>query len=59
MRVKLCCRTHDVDSREEEIFYFPDDITTEQLEQEAEEYYINAKQPEWWYEILESEAGDE
>jgi hypothetical protein len=53
----LHCCTHDVQSqRTSDIYELEEDITEEQLDKEAEDFMWNAKEPEWWYEIIEEEV---
>jgi hypothetical protein len=52
MKVKLWCSTHDLQSRREDIVEYPDDLSNEDLEVEAEEFFWNEKEPCWGYEIL-------
>ena len=62
MKVRLFCCTHDIQSKSSEVFEFSDDITDEELEKAAEEYFWNSKEPEWWFEKLpendESKIGE-
>ena len=53
-KFKLHCCTHDLQSeRESEVYELEEDITSEQLEKEAEGFMWEEKEPEWWYEIIE------
>lgn len=54
-KVRLWCCTHDAQSMEEEIIEVEEKTTKEQLEQIAEDFYQNCKEPEWGFEILDEE----
>jgi hypothetical protein len=45
----LACATHDPRSRVEEEFIAEDDMSEEELENEAEEFFWNNKEPCWWW----------
>lgn len=57
MRVKffwkvngVCNKCSKVKQNEEEL---PDDITKEELDKLAQEYYENDMEPEWWWEKVD------
>ena len=53
MKVKFFCSTHDFQSKEEsDIEEFEDDITEKELEEMAEQFFWESKEPGWWYEII-------
>ena len=54
MKVKFHCSTRDFQSKaSSDIEEFSDDTTKEELEEMAEEFFWNEKEPDWWYEIIE------
>ncbi len=55
--VFLNCRTHDSFSKESEEYTLTEDMTEEELEKVAEEFFWNTKEPEWW--ITEEETQDD
>jgi hypothetical protein len=56
IKVKIWCCTHDIQSDEEEVMEFPDDVTDEELESAAEEFMWSAKEPEWGFERLSGQG---
>lgn len=54
MKVKLYCSTHDFQSKEDTIVELPDDLSEEELMAEAENFFWETKEPNWWFEIISS-----
>lgn len=53
MKVRFWCCTHDLGSKAEDIQEVDSDLTDEELEKWAEEYFWEQKQPEWGFEKIE------
>ena len=54
MKVIFYCCTHDFQSEDHsDIEEFDDDTTIKELEEMAEEFFWNSKEPSWWYTIIE------
>jgi hypothetical protein len=47
--VFLCCATHDAQSREHEAYTLTEDMSHDELEEVAKEFFYNTKEPEWWF----------
>ena len=52
MKVRFWCSTHDLISKVEDTMELPDDMTDEELEKEAEQFFWERKEPSWGFERL-------
>ena len=50
MKVRFYCSTRDLQSEEEDIIDVDDDTSEKELEEIAEQYFWDAKEPEWGWE---------
>lgn len=50
MKIRIWCNTHDLQSEEDDIIEVDDDITDDELDEMAEEFFWNNKEPEWGWE---------
>jgi hypothetical protein len=54
--VYLNCCTHDIQSRATEPYTLEVDMTSDELEELAEQFFWDTKEPEWW--VSEQEEDD-
>lgn len=54
MKVRLYCCTHDAGSTEYEDIEVDDTLTDEQLEEMARDFFYSTKEPEFWFEKLDT-----